>query len=180
MTGVRRAGIGLAGALLSACAADPTTASQAPYDAAVDTRPAYDAASPEAGPCNALTPDAPPVVDHVAWDAEAPVAQGGSIAPGRYFLTDVSVYLTNDAAAPPLPTRSELHTFDSDGVWQFVDGDGHHLSLATSVDGPTLRRVLFCPDNEKAKDGPFTARPDRVLLFDANGGVRTVFTLTRQ
>jgi hypothetical protein len=169
--------------LLAACGDDtatPLTDSGGPDDVGVDTTTPFDASKPETGPCNALVLSAAPVTDHVVYDAQAPVPDGGPVSPGLYFLTDVSVYLTSDAGAPPLGTRQEVHAFDDGGIWQMFDGTGTRLSLVFAVEGATLHRIVICPEDIKTKDGPFTGSDTALSLFDYNAGVTTIFTLTKQ
>jgi len=171
--------------LLAACGDDSVApAPDSGAEAGADAFTPYDASLPDSGPCNALVLTAPPTTDHVVTDAQAPVPDGGTIAPGLYFLTDTSVYLVGDAGAPPLGTRREVHSFDDAGLWQTLttsdDGGATRLALAVAAEGVTLHRVVICPPDIKSKDGEFTASGTSLSLFDYNGGVVTVFTLTKQ
>lgn len=164
----------------AACGNDPSAgeldASRA--DAFVDVS-RIDVIAPDAAPCNALVLDAPAITDHEVLDADAPLPAGGTIAAGRYWLVDVSVYVGPDASAPPLPTRREVHEFDDAGLWQYVDKSAHLTLLATPM-GTLLHRDVLCPADARAKDSPFSATDAGVTLFDYTNGVTTVFSLARQ
>jgi hypothetical protein len=132
--------------------------------------------------CNDLELNAPPAAITFTQDAP-PIAEGGTITDGTYFLTKQTFYEVPALSVDSLGrTRVEI----AQSVWEQVEGDvesggtnpDRDFSYTFSTVGAAITLVQECPSSAPQHRFEYTATAGEFTLFVTDRGktVGTVFT----
>ncbi|HEX7672146.1 MAG TPA: hypothetical protein VF395_21270 [Polyangiaceae bacterium] len=130
--------------------------------------------------CNKVVDDAADVVPTASAEA-VPTASGGTILPGTYELSAVTVYVGAGASTDlPAQTLSQVFVITKDVIEQAskVNDVESHATTSFSVSGATLSTKDTCPA-PRSEDLEFTATDTDLRLYAvrSRGTFEQVYTL---
>jgi hypothetical protein len=143
-----------------------------PIDAAPDGAVVPDASTDAALACNTLSAQGT-AVQETTIAGSPPEATGGTIAPGRYVLTERDFYSGSGDPDPLAGTvRQCVIVFDSATMQSFeaAPSDGIHpagqLTFSYKVpDGITLTTTESCPQHGNIENALFTVQNNELWIF---------------
>jgi hypothetical protein len=120
------------------------------------------------GPCNTLANNGP-IVTIVNQAGSPPAPQGGSIADGTYYLTDLSVFTGADAGAGSTGELVKKTIQIAGSTEQSIVHSGLGTVITTDtlgVTGVNIADLQTCPSNRTTQ-----------VTFTANGGTLVVYSV---
>lgn len=118
--------------------------------------------------CNTLVNEAPEATSSTV-KGNAPKATGGTIADGKYFLTEFTLYDPSGSDSEPslsgMKTTLSISGKVMSSIIDIGDGTDRTFSETFAVNGTKLDRTLTCP-----KSGP-----DLAAVYSVNGNTLTIY-----
>jgi len=121
-----------------------------------------------------------PVVPIIAMAGAVPAAQGGTIAPGLYFLTQENAYGAGDGGTLGTDQYTAQLGTDTFAVNSYEDGFQDPPSQGTyTTMGTSFVRNYTCP-TPITLSHPYTATASELTLYETRGSAMVEMILTKQ
>jgi len=117
----------------------------------------------DAGDCNSVVNGAP-LLQYTLQPGSLPVAHGGSIAPGLYFLTEYNVYANSTAPQVTFRWTLLVATSDIQSVFDIESSPTSRESFSFATSGTTLAYEITCPPASK-ESFEYTATATELRLY---------------